>query len=119
MLDRPVRVLFVAVPPLVRDLLVEALAACDEIELLAVDLSLDRLAEQAALADVVVVDVQDGHVPVEAEAVLANHGVPAFLGLESHDGSAELVWLTPHRKPLGRLTPDEVAAEVRRVGAAT
>jgi hypothetical protein len=116
MADRRIRVLVTTLPPLVRDLLLRSLEACDRIEVLATDLALDLLPEFARSADVVLIHARNGALPAPAEAVLAGHGLPAFIGVAAEDGRAEFVRLAPERTPLGPLTADEIVRAVCRVG---
>jgi DNA-binding NarL/FixJ family response regulator len=111
----PIRVLLVDMPRLLRDLIEHAIAAQPGLRVVGAEADVDALgrATRETDAEFVIVGLEHGELPSSAQAFLDERTRAKVLGVEAEDGSAVLYELKPRRVPIGRVTPDELAAAIR------
>jgi hypothetical protein len=111
----PIGIVLVDMPKLLRDLLEHTLAAEPDMVVLATEPEVDALADAAREtdADVVIVGLEDGELPVQARELLAGHDRTMVVGVEAVDGEAVLYELRPERTSIGTATPTALATAIR------
>lgn len=108
------RILLASLPPLLRDILGDALAGTAEVELVAsgegepLEQSVDRLG-----ADVVLVEAEREDVLDPYLSLMYRHPHLKLLALSSDGRRAAMYRLVPDRRVLAEVTPGGIAAAIR------
>jgi chemotaxis response regulator CheB len=110
----PIRILLVAMPQLMSDIVELGLNAQPDIEVVGVLDSVSSLAGVASVTrpDFVVLEVE-GALPEECGAVFAQRPQLRVLGLEQEAAEAAMYELRPQRRSLGAASPSELAVAIR------
>jgi hypothetical protein len=113
---RPVRILLVDMPRLVRDIVETAARSDPGVEVVGVLGDVDAVAASAGDAEVIVVGVEHRELPDACRALLDERAASLrLLGIEARDGGAYLYELRPRRSALGELSPAGVVEAIKEL----
>jgi hypothetical protein len=115
MAPSPIRILFVDLPRLGRELIVEAIDRQPDMEVVGDARPGDDIGASAALldADFVIVGLDGQTLPASAETLFGRRGRLKLIGIDVSEGSAFLYRLRPERNFIGALSPDEITSAIR------
>jgi DNA-binding NarL/FixJ family response regulator len=115
-----VRVLLVGMTVILRELIAEILGSAPGVEIVGEVPGGERAPAgvRRTRADVVVLGVDETGGPEVVSELLAAHPHLLVIGISPDGRQGSLHELRPHDVPLGELSPEQLVAAVRRVGAA-
>lgn len=102
-------------PELLRDIVVDAVSAEPDIEIVGEARSVDELERflEQRIADLVIAAERDANFARDGYRLLVTRAPPFFLVLTESGSAAYLHWLKPETSALGQLTPDSLVSEIR------
>lgn len=111
----PIRIVLVDMPMLLRELLQHSLANEPDMIVLANEPDIEAVARTArdADADIVIVGLENGHLPEAAQKLLDGHARQKVVGVGTVDGEAALYELQSFRTSIGRASPATLATAIR------
>jgi DNA-binding NarL/FixJ family response regulator len=106
-------------PPLVRDMLEQALGDEPDMEVAGVVATTGEMVDAArsALPDVVIVGLEGRRLPAACGHLLARQPQVKVLAIEADEGTGVLYELTARRELIGPVSPADVVAQIRAGGA--
>ncbi len=112
--DTPLTVLFVDLPPQLREMIQQELEAGSGVTSLTTEADeLERTVERVR-PDAVVVPLERGRPLPESRRLLEERARLRVLGVGTRDGHSVLYELCPTRSELGAVKPNEMAAKIRQ-----
>jgi hypothetical protein len=109
----PFRILVFDLPPLLRDMLMRALDANEDMASVAASAGGLEQAVADERPDAIIALMKDDELEPESRRLLEERARFSVLGIQLRKGSAVLFQLGPHRSHLGTIVPDELAPLIR------